>query len=58
MFNMGPEQELTLPETVPHWRLVLDTTRPDAPEAPALSGLVAPANSVLVFIPEPIGGPK
>ncbi|MEO8243698.1 MAG: glycogen debranching protein GlgX [bacterium] len=58
MFNMGPEQVLTLPDTVPAWRYVLDTTRPKAAEAPALSGMLIPANSVLVFVPEPTGGPK
>ena len=58
VFNMGPEQTLTLPDTAPAWRQVLDTTRPDAPEARVLSGLTLPANSVLVFTPEPSGGPK
>ena len=58
VFNMGPEQILTLPDTVPAWRLVLDTTRPDAQETRVLSGLTLPANSVLVFTPEPSGGAK
>ena len=58
VFNMGPEQSLVLPDTVKGWRQVLDTTRPDAPEARVLSGLVLPTNSVLVFTPEPSGGPK
>ena len=58
VFNMGPEQVLTLPGTVPAWRMVLDSTRPDGAVAPAISGLVLPANSVTVFIPDPTGGPK
>ena len=56
--NTGPEQVLTLPDTAPHWRLILDTTRPDAPDARVRSGLVIPASSVLVFTPDPSGGPK
>jgi isoamylase len=58
VFNMGPERTLTLPDSAPGWRLILDTTRPEAPESPALSGMVLPANSVLVFRPETYGGPK
>jgi isoamylase len=56
VFNMGPEQALTLPDTVAEWALILDTSRPDAPAAPVKSGLMLPANSVLVFTP--VGGPK
>ncbi len=56
VFNMGPEQALTLPDTVPGWRMILDTSRPDAPDALAVSGLIVPAQSVLVFTP--VGGPK
>ncbi|MBC7737892.1 MAG: glycogen debranching protein GlgX [Candidatus Saccharibacteria bacterium] len=55
VFNMGPELPLTLPPTASAWVMVLDTTRPDATEAPVLSGLLLPANSVTVFIPA--GGP-
>ena len=58
VFNMGPEQSLTLPDTAPAWRLILDASRPDAIAARVLSGLILPANSVLVFTPEPSGGPK
>jgi len=57
VLNMGPEQVLTLPATADHWRMVLDTTRPLAADAPALTGLLLPANSVTVFIPDPNGGP-
>jgi len=57
VLNMGPEQALTLPATADHWRMVLDTTRPLAADAPALTGLLLPANSVTVFIPDPNGGP-
>jgi glycogen operon protein len=47
VFNAGPATALTLPDTAPHWRLLLDTTRPDhhGEEVPA----TAPAKSVLVF---------
>ncbi len=58
VFNLGPEQSLTLPDTAAAWRLILDTTRPDGPEMPARSGLTLPANSILVFTPDPVGGPK
>ncbi|MBC7476918.1 MAG: hypothetical protein H7317_02330 [Pseudorhodobacter sp.] len=57
VLNMGPEQVLTLPATADRWRMVLDTTRPLAAEAPAQTGLLLPANSVTVFIPDPTGGP-
>jgi glycogen operon protein len=57
IFNMGPEQPLTLPATIPAWQRVLDTTRPDAEPAPVLSGLMLSANSVSVFIPDPNRGP-
>ena len=42
---------LTLPDTAPAWRLLLDTTRPEAPEQAAVPGLEVPAHSVLVFAP-------
>ena len=57
VFNMGPEQVLTLPATAPVWRMVLDTTRPDGAVVPAISGMLLPANSVTVFIPDTTGGP-
>ncbi|MBC7479888.1 MAG: glycogen debranching protein GlgX [Pseudorhodobacter sp.] len=57
VLNMGPEQVLTLPATADRWRMVLDTTRPLAAEAPAQTGLLLPANSVTVFIPDSTGGP-
>lgn len=60
VFNCGPEQALTLPDTEPGWRLLIDTTRPLATESPAMPGLTAPANSVLVFTADPkaaTGGP-
>ena len=58
VFNTGPAQVLILPDTAPLWRLILDTTQPEAAEQRAASGLTVPANSVLVFTPEPAGGPK
>ncbi|MEH7826988.1 glycogen debranching protein GlgX [Gemmobacter denitrificans] len=51
VFNAGYATQLTLPDTAPGWRLILDTTRPDTPESPARSGLELPAHSVLVFTP-------
>ena len=55
IFNAGPAQALTLPDTAPGWRLILDTTRPEAAEETAKSGMPIPANSVLVFTPDPAG---
>jgi glycogen operon protein len=57
VFNTGPEVALTLPDTAPRWRLILDTTRPEAAPALAKPGLTAPAQSVLVFTPD-LGGAK
>ena len=56
VFNAGPALSLVLPDTAKAWRLILDTTRPDAPESDAQSAMILPANSVLVFIPVPSGG--
>jgi isoamylase len=53
LFNAGPEQPVHLPDSVPVWHLLLDTTRPDALPVAALSPLVAPAQSVLVFANNP-----
>jgi isoamylase len=53
VFNSGAEQALVLPDTVARWRLVLDTSRPQVPEAVAVLGLTVPANSVLVFTADP-----
>lgn len=52
VFNAGHAQNLTLPDTAPAWRLLLDTTRPEAPPELARQGLEVPANSVLVFAPK------
>ena len=49
VFNTGPEQALTLPDTVAAWTLILDTTRPDLDPMLAAPGQTVPANSVLVF---------
>ncbi|THD83185.1 glycogen debranching protein GlgX [Aliigemmobacter aestuarii] len=70
VFNAGPAQALTLPDTAPGgWRLVLDTTRPEAgpeagPEAvpetvpeTVPSRLEIPAHSVMVFDTNPEGNP-
>ena len=56
IFNAGPAQVLTLPDTAAGWRLTLDTTRPEVAEQIAKSGMQVPANSVLVFTPDPAGG--
>ena len=52
-FNAGGAVTLTLPETSGRWRLVLDTTRPEATATPYARTVEAPASSVLVFVPEP-----
>ena len=57
VFNAGEAAKLTLPDTAPHWRLILDTTRPEAPEALAVQGMTLPAGAVLVFTPD-LGGAK
>ncbi|MFN3280704.1 MAG: glycogen debranching protein GlgX [Tabrizicola sp.] len=51
VFNTGAATPLHLPETAPAWQLLLDTTRPDLPEAgiPATDFTEAPAQSVLLF---------
>ncbi len=49
VFNAGPEQALTLPDTEQAWTLVLDTTRPELVPQAAVPGLTVPANAVLVF---------
>jgi len=51
VFNSGPAVALTLPDTAPGWRLILDTSRPDAAVEPAVSGRLLPAHCVLVFEP-------
>lgn len=56
VFNAGPAQVLTLPETALAWRQVLDTAHPEAAERRAHSGMTLPAHSVSVFIPDPTGG--
>jgi len=50
VLNAGGAAAFALPEG--QWRLILDTTRPDAGPERALPGLVVPAHSVLVFEPE------
>jgi glycogen operon protein len=58
VFNTGSERALTLPDTEPFWRLIIDTTQPQAPEVRARPGLTVPANSVLVFTADPQGASK
>ena len=58
VFNMGPDQSLTLPDSAALWRKILDTTQPEAADVVVQSGLRLPANSVQAFIPEPAGGLK
>jgi glycogen operon protein len=53
LFNAGDALRLTLPETAPRWRLILDTTRPEATAKTVAGDYEAPAGSVLVFVPEP-----
>ena len=49
VFNVGPAVKLTLPRTAAGWRLILDTTRPEAAPEPAGATLAVPAHSVFVF---------
>ena len=51
VFNTGAPVALTLPPTAPRWRLLLDTTRPEAEPGPVSAALEVPAQSVLVFAP-------
>ncbi|MGB8813549.1 MAG: glycogen debranching protein GlgX [Paracoccaceae bacterium] len=51
VFNAGPDVALVLPKTAKGWRMILDTTRPEAKPEAAISGQIAPAQSVLVFQP-------
>lgn len=51
VFNAGCAQKLILPDTAPGWRLILDTTEPEAAPVLAKPGLEVPAHSVLVFEP-------
>jgi len=50
VFNAGPAAAFSLPDPGP-WRLILDTTRPEAAPEAAQPGLIVPAHSVLVFAP-------
>ena len=51
VFNTGAPTALHLPDSAPGWELLLDTTRPDLPEAgvPATAFTEAPAHCVLLF---------
>jgi len=49
VFNLGAARRVALPQTVPGWRLVLDTTRPEAGPEAVSESLEVPADSVLVF---------
>jgi glycogen operon protein len=49
VFNNGPARKVMLPGTEPGWRLILDTTRPEAGPEPVAESLEVPADSVLVF---------
>ncbi|MDT8855674.1 glycogen debranching protein GlgX [Paracoccaceae bacterium Fryx2] len=51
VLNAGPAVKLFLPATQARWQLILDTTRPGAGAETAVTGLEAPAQSVLVFQP-------
>lgn len=50
VINNGEARVLTLPDTAPGWRLIVDTTRPAlGPQKPMKSPLDLPAHCVLVF---------
>ncbi|MFN3823704.1 MAG: glycogen debranching protein GlgX [Pseudorhodobacter sp.] len=52
LFNAGGAVAVALPETVPRWRLLLDTTRPEATATTEAQVFEAPASSVLVLVPD------
>jgi len=52
VINTGGPARLVLPGSAPRWRLLLDTTRPEAAPTLAAAELEAPAHSVLVFAPQ------
>jgi isoamylase len=56
VFNGGGAVSLRLPETVPQWQLVLDSTRPDLSFEVHGARLDMPAQSVFVFEPLLSGG--
>jgi isoamylase len=56
VFNGGGPVSLRLPETVPQWKLVLDSTRPDLSFEVHGARLDMPAQSVFVFEPLLSGG--
>lgn len=56
VFNGGGPVNLRLPETVPQWQLVLDSTRPDLSFEVHGARLDMPAQSVFVFEPLLSGG--
>jgi isoamylase len=49
VFNPGAARRVALPQTVPGWKLILDTTRPEAGPETVAESLEVPADSVLVF---------
>lgn len=53
VFNAGGPVRLTLPPTAPRWRLILDSTRPQAKAEPCSGTLDLPAQSVFVLDPVP-----
>lgn len=51
VFNAGVPQRLTLPETASNWRLILDSSRPDADAEDHAGSVQIPGQSVFVFHP-------
>lgn len=56
VFNGGGDVDLTLPETAPRWRLILNTAVPDAAAVEHQGQIAMPAQSVFVFEPIITGG--
>lgn len=52
VFNAGGETVLRLPETVPDWVQILDTSRPEMREEAVGTGTRVPAGAVLLFRPK------
>ncbi|PZQ99538.1 MAG: glycogen debranching enzyme GlgX [Cereibacter sphaeroides] len=49
VFNQGPAVDVVLPTSAKGWRLILDTSRPEAAAEEVKATIAVPAHSVLVF---------
>jgi glycogen operon protein len=59
VFNGGAARDVVLPRNSTGWQMILDTSRPDAPPAPAKAAVAIAGDSVVVFeAMSPSGGLK